>query len=411
MAEEVRLMVQSLPDGQLIPCSLLAIDVVGHSALVRQLSSKRVTELFGEIENRVRAEVEGNKGELLGWQGDGGIAVFHGSEHSDDEAPARAALKAADTILALVPVLSNQHDLRDDRALRVRVAVHSGTVIWRRDTGSIHSADVNFVAHLEHALPTNVIGLSETFYKMLRDADKRDCVTVGIFEECEVFIYARDVAARRLAVAAYELKRTESEIGRLCAKDGLVHLEFRDDHHTKLPPFEIYGQANSEILLSGITLAASFKVESSLRALRAAGGRDVRLLLLILDPKGVGLRFAKGLNSIEEFASALRDEFQHGRIPEGSVEVRGMNDYPHFTGIMIDGNAGSNLTEALPSDSKVLLRIQPTVPPEEPKSQHFASVFQYQKAQPSSTMMAFVRGFRYYWRNGLPLSLAEILEP
>jgi hypothetical protein len=43
--------------------------------LVRQLSSKRVTKLFGEIENRVRAEVEGNEGVLLGWQGDGGIAV------------------------------------------------------------------------------------------------------------------------------------------------------------------------------------------------------------------------------------------------------------------------------------------------------------------------------------------------
>lgn len=396
----------ALPDGQFALCSLVAIDVVGHSGLVLSLSNKKTEELFGEIERRVRGEVEHAGGLLLGWQGDGGIAIFPAADPADDEARARAALRTAEMILTRIPVISAQHALHDDDRLHVRVAVHSGGLIWRQATGSIHSADVNFVAHLEHALPNDVIGVSAETYKALPTSERACCASVGTFENHGVFIYARDPAHRQSATAAYEEKRNQSQMGRLCIEDGLVHFEFRDAHHKKLAPTDIYGQAKSEILISGVTLATSFKQDDMLRTLRAfASEGNARLRLLVLDPHTIGAPFATGIDSIEETMSALRDELASGRFGAASTELRGMLVWPHFTGIMIDGDVEGLMREPMPSgpNPTLLLRVQATIPPDTARHQHFAPVFMYKRAFPSSTMMAYMRGFRYYWQNARKL--------
>lgn len=393
-----------LPDGKLVPCSLVAIDVVGHSSLVLSLSNKKTEKLFAEIEHRVRTEVQHSRGLLLGWQGDGGIAVFHTSDSSDDDARAQAALNSAEAILKLFPLISSQHKLGNDDALQVRIAVHSGALIWRRATGSIHSADVNFVAHLEHALPNGAIGVSGAAVKALTEDVRKYCISVGKLENHEVFIYARTLPTRQRTATLYEQECTISKMGKLCMEDGLVHFEFRDYHHRKLPPPDIYGQAQKEILMSGITLAGSLKQTDVLRALQAASERGVRLYLLVLDPKNVGSPFATGLDSIGEAISALRDELKSERIRQAITEVKGTDSWPHFTGIMIDGDVDHPLNGAtLPYSKTLLLRVQATIPPDMARNQHCAPVFQYKSAQPSPTMLAYMRGFRYYWQNARKL--------
>ena len=259
---------------------------------------------------------------------------------------------------------------------------------------------MNFVAHLEHSLPNDVIGVSDATYKSLSSAEQESCVNVGKFENREVFIFSRDPNHGEYAKAACQEKLIQSKIGRLCVEDGLVDFEFRDAHHKALPIPAIYGQARHEILIFGVTLATSLKQEDQLLELRAASKRGVRLCFLMRDPETVGAPFSTGLNSIDEAMSALRSELENKRLNKSTTSVRGVLELPHFTGIMIDGNVNAPFSVETPSspNSTLLLRIQPAIPPDVAKSQHFAPVLQYKRAVPSPTIMAYMRGFRYYWQ-------------
>ncbi len=401
------IMSTSLPNGQFVTCSLMAIDVAGHSKIVLSLSIQKTRDLFTDIERCVRKQVELHKGKLLNWQGDGGMAVFYTRNATKDEARAKAALDSAEAIFKQIPKISLKYKLRNLNALQVRLATHSGTLIWRKNTGSIHSADVNFVAHLEHFLPNGAIGVSESIERALPGELRKFCASVGKFEEREVFIYARNPAARKRLVALYEQRQTVSEISKRCMEVGLVDLEFRDYHHKKLPPASIYAHAKKEIFMSGITLAASLKQHDSLKALRAASARGVRIYLLVMHPKNLPPRFRKGVDSIEETRSVLQEELKTGRMLRKSTKLREATSWPHFTGIMIDGDIGRKIEVAAEEklNTDLILRVQSTIPPDGHKSQHSAPIFQYQSARPSLTMLAYSNGFRHCWRNARPIDL------
>jgi class 3 adenylate cyclase len=245
-------------EEQLVPCAMVAIDAVGHSRLVRDLSPNASHTLFDKLQRGVETEVLQESGTLLGWAGDGGIACFTAGAVTDDEARAGQALRAAQAILLHLTMLNDQHELAGESALKLRLALHRGEMISRRIAGSIHSKDVNFVAHLEHALPENVIGLSKPFHTALSPAQKRHCFLLGNFETHDIYVYAPDTVSRAAAEARFRDKQLKVALGETCIAHGLVHVGFRDREKASLPPPEIYSRAESEIFMMGATLARSF---------------------------------------------------------------------------------------------------------------------------------------------------------
>ena len=401
-----------LPEGKLSPCALLALDAAGHSRQVRLLSGKQVHEVFRELEKRVRTEVATQGGILLGWQGDGGIAVFHAEEHTDDEARATRALRAAENILTMLPTLNNQHGLEGEKQLRLRIALHAGSFIYFSDNGSIHSDDVNFVAHLQHALPEDVIGLSDEVQRALVSAHKRDCLELDSFEGRQIFLYARDLQAREAARTRYEEKRVREKMGQLCSQVGLVHLEFRDPAQKPLPPLDIYSKAITDILMVGVSLAKSLNPtmpNPALQALRTATSRrGVKLYFLMLDPdQPVGAPYASGIDNIRDAIGWINDEISHGHFRRENVQCRGLAKWPHFSGVMVDGNVEGpvegDLLQTISGSTSFVLRIQPTIPPEGHHAQHYAPIYQYARGQLMDAVCAYVRGFRHYWSEGKPL--------
>lgn len=399
-----------LKDGQLAPCCLMAIDAAGHSRVVSSLPNKLATKIFGDLESRIRAEVEGKGGTLLGWAGDGGIAVFT-ADAADDEERAMSALQSAQNILALLPVLNQQHHLSGEKKVAVRIALHAGHLIWHTKTGSIHSSDVNFVAHLEHAIPVGTVALSGDFWRYI-PSEHQNTKQVPDFEGRHIYVYAttrasRDNAAKRFAVESRRRALLEE-----CTAQGLVYVGFRNPNRTRLPPVDLYDEARDEILLVGVSLAATFKQTAdnpALISIRRANSRGVHLKLLILDPETAGKEFDNGIDGINSTIASLKIELAKGRFRPQTVAVRGLQAWPHFTGILIDGHAerafSGDLSETILDNEQVIARIQAAVPPEGGTAQHYAPVFEYRTPPITTATLTFVGGFRYYWQTAEPISI------
>jgi len=388
-------------------CAILAIDAVGHSKIVRGLARQQVRRLFDDLEGYVRERVRTGEGELLGWAGDGGIAAFSSADDTQDTARAERVLHAAENILGYLPVLNKRY--KTEPKLAFRIALHSGSIIWRKDAGSIHSEDINFVAHLEHALPENIIGLSAEFHKSLDEKYKAHCEPVEGLEGHVVFLYSDSPDALNVAKGAYATKRLKIKLGEVCFEHGLVTMEFRDRDENKLPDTRIYSEASSEIFMAGPTLVSSFKPGSTLTSLREANKKGVKLKLLLFHPDHFSSFNQGAVDTIRQTLNAVRRDVETGELNRGSIEIRGLKHWPHFLGVMIDGDVDGSIEDEPASTIKnvcnLVLRVQTLAPPESADAVHYGPVLIYGGGKVTKAMGVFIGGFRDYWQNAELINL------
>jgi class 3 adenylate cyclase len=392
-----------LPPGKLIPVSLMAIDAAGHSKVVLGLAKKMAHQVFGELEGRVAREVESNDGHLLGWAGDGGIALFTVADHLDDETRARKALASAENIASWMPNFNDRQGLDPDHTVGVRIALHSGQLVWNKQRGSIHSSDVNFVAHLEHALPVGTIAASREFVNCLPNHDRSFFIEAGKFEEHEILLFAKNPEKRDESLRSFASKQKLKTLAEACQRYGLEYFGFRRLDAPVLPT-ALYESAKSDILIVGLSLASTFHHEGKnpvLEALRAASKRKVAIHLMVLDPASIGKEFAEGIHSINRTIQRLTAEVNSGRLDQAHTFLRKLPIWPHFTGFMIDGDVRSSagdVTALVAAGRHPIVRIQATIAPESDRSQHFAPLFQFASSgRDSDAIDAYIRGFRHYW--------------
>lgn len=179
---------------------LLFVDSAGYSTIVRANPRDLAARAFDLVRERIMARVAAiaekrrcYRAQLWSWRGDGGFFLLH------DEAESVAAATAAEAGAALVDL--DLHQLRAEFVhlgvegiLHLRVALHKGTVRVPHDgrTGTVHSTDLNFAAHLERATPPDCLAISEDAllgYTGIRERFRR----VGAFEGKQVhLLLARD---------------------------------------------------------------------------------------------------------------------------------------------------------------------------------------------------------------------------
>lgn len=179
---------------------LLFVDSAGYSTIVRTNPRDWAARAFDLVRERVTARVAAiagarrcHRAQLWSWRGDGGFFLLH------DEEESAAAAVAAEAGAALVDL--DLHQLRAEFSqmgvegtLHLRIALHKGTVRVPYDghTGAVHSADLNFAAHLERATPPDCLAISQD--ALLVSADLRGRLqSVGQFEGKQVHLLpARD---------------------------------------------------------------------------------------------------------------------------------------------------------------------------------------------------------------------------
>lgn len=191
----------NLQDGMISHFAFMRVDVVGHSRITRDNPSTTVEDVFDSLEQHIEILARGRNGRIWSWAGDGGLLAFHEGTRTQKVADAVATGRS---ILESLPEFNQKHPFETfDTTVRLRVAIHCGTAKYRQATGRIHSREVNYVSHLEHARThPDSISISADVYRELPSAERSAFTPAGLFEDA--VIYTSD-----LERGAYFPKRAE----------------------------------------------------------------------------------------------------------------------------------------------------------------------------------------------------------
>lgn len=174
---------------------LLVVDASGYSSVVRHNPLDRAAHAFDLLRERTVArvgELAEERGcaraELWSWRGDGGMLAVH----DESESVARdVALDAARDVLRVdLPAVREELSHTELRGeLRLRVAVHKGTIRYAEDgrTGAIHSPVINLAAHLEELTPPDCLAVSEAVYEVA-GPHAEHFEPVGVHERSHVYL-------------------------------------------------------------------------------------------------------------------------------------------------------------------------------------------------------------------------------
>lgn len=182
----------------LINVYFLKVDASGHSAMVRQNPHDKVNTLFDLVEDSIYGQVQAKKklygceyADFWGWQGDGGLCVIYDAEESKANS---TALESAISIIGYgLPSL--REDLSKQQiqgSLHLRVAIHKGAFRYKEAHGSIHSRELNFVAHLEEVAPRDTIVISRDVFEASTPQLKQSFKKLDFpFEGEEIYLYGK----------------------------------------------------------------------------------------------------------------------------------------------------------------------------------------------------------------------------
>ena len=185
---------------------LVAIDASGHSNIVESNPGDKADEAFDLFQSRVNNRLQGLRqryrcayAEVWSWQGDGGLLAIH----DNNESVARDVAVDFSRALLQLDLRHLQDEFRQqdlDGELHIRIALHKGAIRYLGDDrrGSIHSADINFTAHLESATPSDTLAISEEVHRVCgkRAEDFEYC---GSFESRKVYLWAPNSGTRSAA--------------------------------------------------------------------------------------------------------------------------------------------------------------------------------------------------------------------
>ena len=131
-----------LQSGDVRAFTLLRVDIVGNSQLVRRHPPERIERAYADLRRVVRREVEARNGRLWYWEGDGGLAAF-----IDEDRNNKAFAAAMQVMTGMF--LYNLLDTPLGESLRVRIALHSGLCEYQDRFEEMSGEALNTVSEIE----------------------------------------------------------------------------------------------------------------------------------------------------------------------------------------------------------------------------------------------------------------------
>ncbi|MFW6312548.1 MAG: adenylate/guanylate cyclase domain-containing protein [Spirochaetota bacterium] len=162
----------SLVDGRNYDITVVSLDIVGNSQLVRTYGAKTMEKLYFELWRFIEHKLDDYDGRMWNWAGDGGLLAFTFSGHVN-----HATMCAID-IQSSLPLFNISPTTPVDERISLRLGIDTGRITFWSETGRIVSDVINCAAHLEKfATLPGCISLSE------RVCDACDDRLLGIFED------------------------------------------------------------------------------------------------------------------------------------------------------------------------------------------------------------------------------------
>ncbi len=325
----------------------LKIDAAGHSSIVARNTTDIVERFFEAFESSVRAEIDEARklngcmySQFWGWAGDGGLCVVYDAQ--EESRALRTAIEAACNILTrkLAPLRENLKKLKANGEFRIRAAVHKGTMRYTDFDrhGSIHSKDLNFVAHLEVATPHDTVTISK-----------------DIFEQCPIEIqklfYELPFEFEHRKTFAFSERPNRDVkmdwVTKISISDS-KSISFLPRRYSESEKSEIISAADSEVVDLGTALSTcshylvsgkrpSYYRNSVIKLLE----RGVRYVCLALNPDSdIAKKYAEQRHEpdlITKTASSIENLTRFATsISNPNFEVWLYSTLPHFASISID---------------------------------------------------------------------------
>ncbi len=122
--------------------SLLRIDIVKNSELVRKYPHKVISAAYNDFKNLVKKQVEVRNGRIWDWQGDGGIAAFYFNDKNIN-----SVLCGMEIILELY--IYNLFYCKLHENIHIRMAIHTGPCQFLNNMDHIQSDTLKRLEEIE----------------------------------------------------------------------------------------------------------------------------------------------------------------------------------------------------------------------------------------------------------------------
>ena len=163
--------------------SILFLDVVGSTALARQLDPETISAVMDGALARGTTIVQAYRGKILQYAGDNILAAFgaDASQEDDTERAVHCGLALLELGNALGAEVESAHG---HAGFNVRVGVHTGGVLLGGGVdvdGSIRGMAVNVAARMEQTAPAGALRISQDTYAQVRglfEVDAQEPLTV-----------------------------------------------------------------------------------------------------------------------------------------------------------------------------------------------------------------------------------------
>ena len=208
------------PAQQLRQVTILFLDVVGSTALSRQLDPEEILAVMDGALARCTRRVEGHGGKVLQYAGDNLLAVFGADEAREDDA--ERAVRCGLALLAEGRTLGAEVAReRGHEGFSVRVGIHTGGVLLGGGVdaeASIRGIAVNIAARMEQSAPPGALRISHDTWAQVRglfDVEAQPPIAVkGVDEPLLTYLVQR-AKPRGFRVASRGIEGVETRmIGR-----------------------------------------------------------------------------------------------------------------------------------------------------------------------------------------------------
>lgn len=131
-----------LREGSFYDFSLLRVDIVGNTKLVRMYPKNEISQLYSDLQELFGRLVENRGGRVWSWEGDGGLASFYFSNKN-----IQATICGIELFLEIF--LYNLLERPTKKPLALRAAVHTGQCRFLDNTDQIESETMKRVKLIE----------------------------------------------------------------------------------------------------------------------------------------------------------------------------------------------------------------------------------------------------------------------
>ena len=133
----------SLKDGKVYSFSVLSLDIVGNSKLVKKNGTLKMEKVYFHLRKFIEQKVYAYDGRIWSFAGDGGLIAFTFKGNVQ-----RAVLCALD-IQSSIFVFNIRSDVPINDNIELRMGLDTGKFRFSMDTGHIVADTINYAAHLE----------------------------------------------------------------------------------------------------------------------------------------------------------------------------------------------------------------------------------------------------------------------